>query len=293
MFARIAANVGISLALLIGLAAWYYSYPVLLWLVSLPALLIIYSLPKWQTTSVPENDRFKAENESRKTITEILGAAGLILGLYFSWQASRSADTQAQLKLTNDIRVASLQTRSQIDLLNRQIETEKATALEQRRMELYSKLLGLASERAQLYTSQLNAELNAKVQQRFYKIATEQKLAEASLHMDEARSELRRSEQLVSEITNANERLSETLGLIQLSFPPTRQLRKLTQSVHDFSTLNMPDPPQELDALQLETWREAVLENLKKQALLQYRTPVENLGQYLEKVMEAEKPHKL
>jgi hypothetical protein len=56
------------------------------------ALLAVWMLPKWcvrHLTSLSEKDRFECENESRKTIAQVIAGALLLAGLYFTAQTLR------------------------------------------------------------------------------------------------------------------------------------------------------------------------------------------------------------
>jgi hypothetical protein len=60
-------------------------------------LLTLIKLPKWQVASLPctEHERFDAENEARKTLAQIIGGIGLVLGLYFTSLQLREAQLAA------------------------------------------------------------------------------------------------------------------------------------------------------------------------------------------------------
>jgi predicted membrane metal-binding protein len=50
-------------------------------------VLVLTEVPKWQAAcqELTSQERFKAENEARKTLAEIVGGAALLVGLYFTW----------------------------------------------------------------------------------------------------------------------------------------------------------------------------------------------------------------
>lgn len=56
------------------------------------AVFLVWLLPKCQirTLTVPEERRFELENESRKTVAQIVGGAVLLAGLYFTAQTLRT-----------------------------------------------------------------------------------------------------------------------------------------------------------------------------------------------------------
>lgn len=59
----------------------------------LALLFLIWKLPKWQTKKIEEIDKkekWKAENEFRKTLLQVFGGLVVIVGLYFAYQEIRN-----------------------------------------------------------------------------------------------------------------------------------------------------------------------------------------------------------
>ena len=299
-YPRIFSIVGISIFFGLLIAAWVWDYWVLLWFLAAPALLLIYAIPKWQTKSLPESSdlRFTRENEARKTLTEIFGAAGVVTSLFFTWQAARNTDAEAQRKLSNDVRIAYAQIASQQRLSSQQIaaqanlargqnDFQQTNALEERRREVYVRLLGLSHERAQIYASEANAKVDLAYQLAIYKIATDQKLAEADVHMEEAREAERWDREMVLQITKVNVDLNETLAAVQRSFPSTPQLKVLIRQIYAFPTFTPKNPPNGADIAALDTWREQTLKEVISTSDALYKKPVEELADYLDDQMNS------
>jgi hypothetical protein len=63
-------------------------------LIVLSMSLAIWKIPKWQVASLKNltpAEQFNSENEARKTLSQILGGAALLVGLYFTWRSMRVA----------------------------------------------------------------------------------------------------------------------------------------------------------------------------------------------------------
>jgi Pentapeptide repeats (8 copies) len=91
-------------------------------LLTIPVLGIV---PKWQVRNLkdlPSDQLFKAENEARKIMAEILGGGCILLGLFFTWQTVKS--TAANLHISQEGQITERFTRA-IEQLGRFDEQDK------------------------------------------------------------------------------------------------------------------------------------------------------------------------
>jgi hypothetical protein len=75
--------------------------------------LAVWILPKWQVrrlASLSEKDRFDCENESRKTIAQVIGGTLLLGGLYFTSETLRV--NQETLRTTQERQVTEQYSRA-------------------------------------------------------------------------------------------------------------------------------------------------------------------------------------
>jgi len=82
-------------------------------IIAVLALLAVWMLPKWQVRhllSLTESERFACENESRKTIAQIIGGALLLAGLYFTAETLRL--NQETLRATQERQVTEQYSRA-------------------------------------------------------------------------------------------------------------------------------------------------------------------------------------
>jgi hypothetical protein len=65
-------------------------------------VLVLIEVPKWQAArlGLTPQTRFKAENDTRKTLAEIIGSAAVLAGLLFTWGNLRA--TQEGLRITQE-----------------------------------------------------------------------------------------------------------------------------------------------------------------------------------------------
>lgn len=97
--------------------------------VILMALAVVGLVPKWQVRhlkGLPADELFKAENEARKVIAEILGGACIIVGLFFTWQTF--SNTNANLRISQETQITERFTRA-IEQLGRADEQNKPNNL--------------------------------------------------------------------------------------------------------------------------------------------------------------------
>lgn len=64
--------------------------------------LVIYP-PIWQSSHLPESDRFQAENDARRTVVQILGGLGLLATLWLGWRRVAAVERRVDIEKEGQI----------------------------------------------------------------------------------------------------------------------------------------------------------------------------------------------
>ena len=120
----------------------------------------------------------------------------------------------------------------------------------QKRLQAYSELMGRKVVMMELFVSRLSAATYKDYHERVWHLTKDS--AEGIFHLEEARRELRRTEDLATEIGKSYQNLFETLGLVRSYFPYSPRLKELINQLSQFQWVDIHGPAFDLNAEQLE-----------------------------------------
>ena len=173
-------------------------------------------------------------------VAGIFSLAGVWLGSYLNQNNS--------YKLANKQRILELRNRS------------------------YAKLMGLKLPLVQAV--QTNSE--AKILCEYYDTRFHINADKADL--DEAKKQNERALSLIKEISNLRREVSETLGDIKISFPPSTELDQAIEAVYRSSALAVPEMRQKIKSIEaLEEWREKNFATLEQIVRAEYYQKIDAL----------------
>ena len=149
----------------------------------------------------------------------------------------------------------------------------------QQQQQVYSQLMGNKFVRIQLYVSYLDYIVNFDFNFALWKQYGSPK---ESLYLEEATYYRNKSEDLILQIADNNQKLYETIGLIRINFPNTPKLNELIDRIYKLrSPVVLRGQTAGKNEKELGVWRTNTLQEVAKKVQLEYGEPIDDLLEYL------------
>jgi hypothetical protein len=162
-------------------------------------------------------------------------------------------------------------------------KNQEKTAITQNKLRSYSEIMGRRIIIRQLYISRFEALIFSDYHETLWHLSGDPK---ESLDLSEARRWMQKSEDMVSEITRAQQSLFESLAIARASFTRTQELDRLIDRIYHFKTPKI-SSPSGLSREELLAWREKGLKELQTLIESEFAVPLEDLLAYLQKQLDA------
>jgi hypothetical protein len=286
------------LTMVIMLFSWVpnsYTVGVLVLVACVTTSGLLYSAPKLQAaamTTLTEKERFDVENESRKTMAQILGGAVLIAGLYFTWRTTRVSEvnlieTQRQeaAKLDQERRLSDQKLDADRNLSEEQARTQSQIADRQKRFQAFRDLMGEKFLISEFHITKLDADINVQYD---YARWTREDSQMKPIIYDDLKDQLHWGQQMILEIAKKNEELFQTVGMVTVLYPSSPELKRITKRIYQTGVMEVQPPHSGITLAELEAWKKEAYSRSQEFVEKQYERPITELLNYMAAELEKE-----
>ncbi len=159
-------------------------------------------------------------------------------------------------------------------------KNQKKIADRTARQNSYSDLMGLKFSISQLYVSRFEARIYSDFHEMRCKLLG---ASEGSHDFTETKRWMQKSEDLVLDIANKNERIFHTIGVIKSVFQASDELDKLTNKIYKFKPPSVHDVPSDIKKIeQLNDWKVEAISLLQAYIQREITEPLDQLLNYIE-----------